>query len=153
VLDERTCSRRRRARRSREQRRRHQRRDARPQTRVLHALGDAAHREAAQGRRGGPAESFFRRITLDNDVERAAKDLGMTPKAARRRCARSSPASSLRSVPALSERGVVRFHAAAAQTTHPEPGQGRTLKPPKPSKAIAAVLSEFTDLPEEAGEN
>jgi hypothetical protein len=45
---------------------------------------------------------------------------------------------------------VVRFHAAQAQTTHPEPGQGRTLRPPKPSKAIAAVLSEFTDIPKEA---
>jgi hypothetical protein len=93
---------------------------------------------------------FFGAITLDNDVERAAKDLGMTTKAATPILRALKPGEFFAFGPALSERGVVRFHGAAALTTHPEPGQGRTLKPPKPSRAIAAVLSDFTDLPEEA---
>jgi hypothetical protein len=93
---------------------------------------------------------FFGGTTLDIDVERCAKDLGMTPKDARALLRELKPGEFYAFGPALSEHGVVRFHAATARTTHPEPGEGRTLRPPKPSKAIAAVLSEFTDLPQEA---
>jgi DNA-binding winged helix-turn-helix (wHTH) protein len=54
--------------------------------------------------------------------------------------------------PAFNERGIVKFRAGQVESTHPEPGQGMNLEPPKPSKTIAAVLAEFKDLPQQAEE-
>ena len=114
--------------------------------RIGKLIKDAA---AEQGNR------FFGGTTLDIDVERSAKDLGMTAKEARPLLRDLEPGEFFGFGRALyvngkQFKGIVRFRAAKAHTTHPEPGQGRTLRPPKPSKAIAAVLSEFTDLPKEA---
>lgn len=93
---------------------------------------------------------FFGRVTLDVDVQRSSKDLGMSDKDARTTLRELKPGEFYAFGPAIDAPGVVRMRTATAQTTHPEPGQGRTLKPPKPSKAIEAVLSELTDLPKEA---
>lgn len=54
--------------------------------------------------------------------------------------------------PALNDRGVVRFQSGKVRTSHPKAGEGRKLEPPKPSKAIAAVLGELKDLPQQAEE-
>ncbi len=54
--------------------------------------------------------------------------------------------------PALNDRGVVRFQSEKVRTSHPKAGEGRKLEPPKPSKAIAAVLGELKDLPQQAEE-
>jgi hypothetical protein len=52
--------------------------------------------------------------------------------------------------PAFAHDGVTLMKSGQVQTTHPKAGQGRTLKPPKPSSAILAMLDELKDLPQEA---
>lgn len=88
-------------------------------------------------------------VTQDNDIKRCALDLGMSGSEARKTL-RSMPMREFYGYgPAFEQRGITKFVAAKPITTHPEAGQGRTLKPPKPSSAIKAVMKDFADLPEE----
>jgi hypothetical protein len=54
--------------------------------------------------------------------------------------------------PALTDRGIVKFRAGQVRTSHPKAGEGAMPEPPQPSKKIAAVLQELTDLPHQAEE-
>ena len=98
---------------------------------------------------------FIGRTTLDVDQKRAADELGIGKDEGRALRDLSPPGHEGEFYgfgPALEQGGVVRFRVGKVATTHPEAGQGKTIEPPKPSRAIAAVLGELKDLPQKAEE-
>lgn len=98
---------------------------------------------------------FIGRTSLDVDQKRACDELGMGKDGYRVLRELSPPGEEGQFFgygPALEIAGVFQFQAGQVTTTHPEPGQGRMIEPPKPSRAIAAALAELTDLPQQAEE-
>jgi hypothetical protein len=93
----------------------------------------------------------FGNTVLDNDVERAAKDLGMSSKVARPLLRDLEPGEFFAFGPAFSVRGIFRFRTDQVETTHPKPGSRHTaLSTPKASARVQQVLAQLADLPEEA---
>lgn len=87
--------------------------------------------------------------TLDLDVQRAAKELAMTPRDAVPILRALDPGEFYCFGPALS-RTVAKVKVGTVQTTHPEAGAGAVTKPPEPSEKIKKLLAKLTDLPKEA---
>jgi hypothetical protein len=89
--------------------------------------------------------------TLDVDLKRAIDVLGIN--AGDKHLLRDLPSKTFYAFgPACLWTGVETFAAGDVQTTHPRPGQRHKLAAPKPSKAIARVVSELADLPKQAAE-
>lgn len=86
---------------------------------------------------------------LDDDVRRAADDLGMPFKEAVPALRSLEPGEFFCYGPALN-RTVTKIRVGAVVTTHPEPGSTATLTPPPPSDKIRSLLAKLTDLPKEA---
>jgi hypothetical protein len=91
------------------------------------------------------------RTTLDDDVKRAAKELGISPAEALETLRSLDPRSGewYAYGPALSQvpRRVI---VGPVETTHPKAGSRAAFKPPPPSAAVLALLPQFADLPAEA---
>lgn len=102
----------------------------------------------------GLKNKFLGTFSLDTDIKRAASDLGF----GKDRWTEIRDLSSRKGYegeffcvgPAFNHRGVAKMRAGEVETSHPEPGQGRTVAPPAPSKKILGVLSELKDLPQQA---
>lgn len=86
----------------------------------------------------------------DLDVKRLAFDLGMTPKDALAALRDLEPGHFLAYGPALHQKTPRELVTGPVFTTHPEPGKRRLTAPPKPTKAILALLPKLADLPKEA---
>jgi hypothetical protein len=93
---------------------------------------------------------FIGRMTLDVDIKRAAFELGVSPVDAVKMLRDREAGEFYGFGPAIDRTGVTLLKVGQVETTHPTAGKGRTLTPPKPSKTIAAVVAELTDLPKEA---
>lgn len=92
------------------------------------------------------AANLFIGATSPIDLHRAQDLLGVT--SAEREALRTlSPGEFYATGPGLSARGVTRFAACAAITTHPEPGTRYKASPPPPKRAVAKLLAELADLP------
>ena len=88
------------------------------------------------------------RAALDNDMKRAAAELGMTSIDDRAKL-RALPAGQFYAFgPGLSDQ-VVEILVGAVQTTHPRPGQRAAPVPPAREK-VRKVLAQLQDLPKEA---
>lgn len=98
---------------------------------------------------------FVGQTTLDVDVRRAVDVLGFAADRESRSRLRGIEHEFYAFGPALSWRdresdeGVACFRALAPETSQ-EPRRSRQAEPPRPSKAIASVLSELADLPAQA---
>lgn len=92
------------------------------------------------------------RCGIQDDRERAAKELGFRQRGPEAESLRSLPPGEFYALgPAFSDSGTIRVQIGLVSTTHPEPG--RQAAPPTPPNArIRALLSRIGDLPAEAAE-
>lgn len=89
---------------------------------------------------------------LDNDQERAGDMLGIS-KSERIALRSLQPGEFYSFGPALTLKGVSRFHTAQVKTTHPKAGQRHILEVPPASKAVQNIVKHFGDLPTQAQES
>lgn len=94
---------------------------------------------------------FIGRTVLDADQKRAGDYLGM-PRGQFTQLRDVERGNFYAFGPALSHAGVAYFHGDLAETTHLRGAQRREMQPPKPSRHIQAILSQFADLPKKAEE-
>lgn len=88
------------------------------------------------------------RATLDVDVRRAAEVLGFTTREDQARLRALKPGEFFAFGPGVSDH-VIQVAIGPVDTTHPRPGQRAAAPPPAPA-ALAAVLKQLADLPQEA---
>ncbi|HEX8325702.1 MAG TPA: DUF87 domain-containing protein [Tepidisphaeraceae bacterium] len=93
---------------------------------------------------------FIGRMTLDNDIKRAAFELGVSPAETLKMLRDLPPGEFYSFGPAIHPRIVTKITVDEVETTHPKAGRGATLSPPKPSAAITSVVGELADLPKQA---
>lgn len=89
------------------------------------------------------------RTSLDTDVRRARDILGLS-KADEGKLRALKPGNWFGFGPAFVDLdGICQFKAQRATTTHPEPGNRHTLRPPAPSARIKKVLPALAELPQQ----
>lgn len=89
------------------------------------------------------------RTGLDNDVKRAADELGMTKPEAMKILRFLDAGEWYVYGPALS-RSVRKIKVGPVKTTHPKIGERLISTPPAPSKKVKRILAELGDLPQQA---
>lgn len=92
---------------------------------------------------------FMGRCAQDVDIKRAVEYLGASGRDTATTIRSSLPGEFFALGPALAIDGVARFRSGAVVTTHPDPQDRRTIKPPQPSKRILAVAGELAELQRE----
>jgi hypothetical protein len=106
------------------------------------------HKDAA----GEMLNKLIGRTSLNNDVKRAADELGETQKDMLAKLRSLKPGEWFAYGPAFPD-GVQRIKVNPVVTTHPQPGKRLQEPPPAPSPAIRKLLEErLRDLPKQARE-
>jgi len=93
---------------------------------------------------------FIGGITLSNDQQRAADELGLMTKPERVALRELHPGEFWCYGPAINLKGVSRFKVGPVETTHPQAGKHALSAPPPTPDAIKLLAEALADLPAEA---
>jgi len=89
------------------------------------------------------------RASLDNDMRRAAEELGMTAREDREGLRTLAEGQFYAFGPAISQ-VVTKLKVGPVLTTHPKAGSRHLMTPPPATAKVKAVLAQLADLPAEA---